>query len=139
MTTGEQLWRVGAVLLMVFGLVMVLGFWTNRLEGTSNHALPADLVFLLFLGMLPLGSGVWLFRRLRHVVAARQRAERERVVLQLAAHHHGALTVLEVVANSALTLEQAKAALDELNLQGVNQMDVSEAGVIVYRFPGALS
>jgi len=42
--------------------------------------------------------------------------------------------VAEVAANSALTLEQAKATLDRLNVQGFNEMDVSDAGIIVYKF-----
>ena len=44
------------------------------------------------------------------------------------------MTVAEVAANSALTLEQAKETLDRLNIQGFNEMDVSNAGIIVYKF-----
>lgn len=138
MTMSEQLWRVGAVLLIAFGFVMVLGFSMQIMEGTSSYALQTDLVLVLALGGVPIGSGVWLIRRLRKVVAARDRAGREKVVLQLAAGRQGVLTVPEVAAHSALTLEQAKETLDELNLKGVNQMDVSDAGIIVYRFPSAL-
>jgi hypothetical protein len=58
----------------------------------------------------------------------------EKIVLQLAKKRRGALTVAEVAANSALTLEQAKATLDRLNVQGFNEMDVSDAGIIVYKF-----
>jgi hypothetical protein len=42
--------------------------------------------------------------------------------------------VAEVAANSALTLEQAKETLDRLNIQGFNEMDVSNAGIIVDKF-----
>ena len=58
----------------------------------------------------------------------------EKIVLQLAKKRHGKLTVAEVAANSALTLEQAKETLDQLNIKGFNEMDVSDAGIIVYKF-----
>jgi hypothetical protein len=44
------------------------------------------------------------------------------------------LTVVEVAADSVLTLEQAKETLDQLNIKGFNEMDVSDAGIIVYKF-----
>jgi hypothetical protein len=58
----------------------------------------------------------------------------EKIVLKLAKKRRGALTVAEVAANSVLTLEQAKETLDQLNLKGFNEMDVSDAGIIVYKF-----
>ena len=58
----------------------------------------------------------------------------EKIVLQLAKKRRGLLTVAEVAANSALTLEQAKETLDQLNIKGFNEMDVSDAGIIVYKF-----
>lgn len=138
MTMREQLWRVGAVLLIVFGLVMLLGVSIGLLEGDSEYKVRTDLVLACGLGGIPLGSGIWLWRRVGVVAASRRQAEREKIVLQLAVQH-SALTVMEVVAQSPLTLEQAKEALDSLNLKGLNYMDVSDVGVIVYRFPTEVS
>jgi hypothetical protein len=67
-------------------------------------------------------------------VARRTVEDSEKTVLQLAQQHHGTLTVVDVAANSALTVEQAKETLDQLNLKGFNEMDVSDAGIIVYKF-----
>jgi hypothetical protein len=58
----------------------------------------------------------------------------EKIVLQLAKKRRGELTVATVAANSTLTLEQAKETLDQLNIKGFNEMDVSDAGIIVYKF-----
>ena len=38
--------------------------------------------------------------------------------------------------NSSLSSSEAKEALDQLNLDRLADMDVSESGVIVYRFYG---
>jgi hypothetical protein len=67
-------------------------------------------------------------------VAKRTVEDSEKIVLKLAKKRRGALTVAEVAANSALTLEQAKETLDQLNIKGFNEMDVSDAGIIVYKF-----
>jgi hypothetical protein len=58
----------------------------------------------------------------------------EKIVLRLAQRRQGVLTVAEVAANSTLSVEQAKATLDQLNLKGFNEMDVSDAGILVYKF-----
>ena len=55
-------------------------------------------------------------------------------MLQLAKKRRGTLTVAEVAANSVMTLEQAKETLNQLNIKGFNEMDVSDAGIIVYKF-----
>jgi ABC-type nickel/cobalt efflux system permease component RcnA len=135
MTMSEQLRRAGAVCLMLFGLVILAGVFIGLVEGTSSYAVQTDVMLSLVFGVLPLGGGVWLYWRLRQAVAQRIIAERERVVLQLAVQHRGVLTAVEVATDSTLTLEQAQETLAQLNLKGVNQMDVSDLGVVVYRFP----
>jgi hypothetical protein len=67
-------------------------------------------------------------------VTRRTVEDSKKIVLQLAKKRRGTLTVAEVAANSALTLEQAKETLDRLNIQGFNEMDVSNAGIIVDKF-----
>jgi hypothetical protein len=61
-------------------------------------------------------------------------ADREHAVLQLAEKEQGRLTVLEAAGRCDLTVDQAKALLDGLVLRKVAQMQVSEAGVLVYVF-----
>jgi len=85
-------------------------------------------------GVLPLVGGVLLYQRVRANTATRKADEWERTVLQVAKRHHGIVTAMDVASNSALTLEQAKDTLDQLNLKGFNEMDVSELGTIVYKF-----
>jgi uncharacterized membrane protein HdeD (DUF308 family) len=129
MRFGEQLLVVVAVLLSAFGVVMIAG----GLIGILNHTSKYTLLTLLF-GILPLVGGVLLYQRVRANTATRKADEWERTVLQVAKRHHGIVTAMDVASNSALTLEQAKDTLDQLNLKGFNEMDVSELGTIVYKF-----
>jgi hypothetical protein len=134
MTVSEKLQVVVAVLLGVFGVVLLAGVCIQALEGTSKYSLVTDVMLTIVFGILPIACGIGLYKRVRQAVTRRTVEDSEKIVLQLARKRHGALTVVEVAASSALTLEQAKETLDQLNIKGFNDMDVSDAGVIVYRF-----
>jgi hypothetical protein len=96
--------------------------------------LVTDVILTILFGILPIVCGIRLYKRIRQAVAKRTVEDSEKIVLKLAKKRRGALTVAEVAANSALTLEQAKETLDQLNIKGFNEMDVSDAGIIVYKF-----
>ena len=134
MTTNEKLQVVVAVLLGVFGLVMIVGVSIQFLEGTSKYSMVTDGVLTVLLGILPLVGGVWRYKRVRQAVTRRAVDDSEKIVLRLAQRRQGVLTVVEVAANSTLSVEQAKETLDQLNLKGFNEMDVSDAGILVYKF-----
>ena len=134
MRGSEKLLVVVAVLLSAFGIVMLAGVCIGILEGTSNYSLVTDVLLTTLFGILPIVSSVRLYKRIRQAVARRMVEDSEKIVLQLAQQHHGTLTVVDVAANSALTVEQAKETLDQLNLKSFNEMDVSETGTIVYKF-----
>jgi hypothetical protein len=134
MTMSEKLQVVVAALLGVFGIVMLAGVCIQALEGTSKYSMVTDMLLTVLFGILPLVCGVWLYKRVRQAVTRRAVDDSEKIVLHLAQQHHGILTVVEVAANSTLSVEQAKATLDQLNIKGFNEMDVSDAGIIVYKF-----
>jgi uncharacterized membrane protein YidH (DUF202 family) len=134
MTTSEKLQVVVAALLSMFGLVMIVGVSIQFLEGTSKYSMVTDGVLTVLLGILPLVGGVWRYKRIRQAVTRRTVDDSEKIVLRLAQRRQGVLTVVEVAANSTLSVEQAKETLDQLNLKGFNEMDVSDAGILVYKF-----
>jgi hypothetical protein len=134
MRFGEKLLVVVAVLISAFGVVMIAGVLIGTLNHTSKYTLLTDVLLTLLFGVLPLVGGILLYQRVRANATTRQVEERERTVLQVAKRHQGIVTALDVASNSALTLEQAKDTLDQLNLKGFNEMDVSELGTIVYKF-----
>jgi cadmium resistance protein CadD (predicted permease) len=134
MTVSEKLQVVVAVLLGVFGVVILAGVCIGVLEGTSKYSLSTDVLLTVLFGILPIICGIRLYIRTRQAVTRRSVEDSEKIVLQLAKKRRGSLTVAEVAANSILTLEQAKETLDQLNIKGFNEMDVSDSGIIVYKF-----
>jgi len=62
----------------------------------------------------------------------------ETTILRLARKFRGKLTPLELAANSSLSLEEANNALEDIVRKGYANIMVSDAGSIVYEFPGFL-
>jgi hypothetical protein len=135
MTREDKGWMAAAVLLIAWGSFMLLGAGINIMEpARARHGVGANLLLALLMGLAPLGVGLWLAQRTRRAAASRHAAAREQRILHLAARHHGVLTAVEVATQGAMTLEEATHLLNQLNLKGVNDMHVSEGGIIVYTF-----
>lgn len=58
-----------------------------------------------------------------------------REILQLAKAAEGELTLMQVAADTTLSIEESRQFLEELVTEGMAQMIVDEAGVILYQFP----
>ncbi len=90
----------------------------------------------LFLGIIPSALGLWVCRHARRKGKRRSHESTERTILELARERSGKLTVADVAMNTSLSSSEAKEALDQLNLDRLADMDVSESGVVVYHFHG---
>lgn len=135
MKRNEKLLLAAAVFLVLFGLFFILGAIINIADRKSTDSIPADVAVLFIAGVLPLVLGVWLFLHTQRGASRRAFDAREQAVLRLAGQHHGELTVLQVAEASGMTLEQAKAVLERLYHTSFTEMNLSDSGEIVYRFP----
>ncbi|MGH7537299.1 MAG: hypothetical protein ACREMF_01575 [Gemmatimonadales bacterium] len=128
---------VGGIGLIVVSLFMLLGF----LSSSQPISLPAAAVMLLLTVGLPAASGVGLlYLRFREGRAFQQRRDQLRVqtyqseILKLAGRKGGKLTLVELLTDSALSTEDAEAALGGLVERGIADIEVTDSGVLVYAF-----
>lgn len=128
---------IGGVGLVLVALFMLLGFFRSDVDASA----PATLVAVLIAVALPAGGGVALLAS--HFGAGRRVARRrhelrlrtlEAEVLRLAAKHDGRLTVVEVVTELAVGQDTAKQVLDALMARELAEIEVTDAGVLVYVF-----
>jgi hypothetical protein len=127
----------GGIALLVLALVMLLGFFRSDADAGSIATLGA-----LFVGVgLPALGGLALLRRLlRRQRRSGDRTERlrqqtlEAEILRLAGRHEGKLTAVEVASDLGVRVEEAKRVLDELMVRGQADIEVTDSGVLVYRF-----
>jgi len=134
MRFGEKLEIAAAVLMGVFGLVIIAGVLIQILEGTSKYSPTSDFLLGVLFGILPLAGGVLLYRRVRRTVAGRQEDEREAAVLRVVRQRKGTVTAVDVAADCGMSMEHAQETLDGLQRHGFCEMDVSDVGTVVYRF-----
>jgi hypothetical protein len=101
------------------------------LSGYAGYSIESDGHFVYHLLEPYLATGVPSRRRpgLREI---------ERQLVQLALQRGGRLTTAEVVAHLPLTLDEAKAKLDELSAAGHIGYEVEEDGRITYRLAEAV-
>lgn len=128
---------IGAAALGILALFMLVGF----LNSDAALGAPATLAALaLTIGLPALGAGLLVRshyterERLkgRKMLLRQQTLEAE--ILRLARHHKGRLTAVEVATHLAMTPEAAKEALDALVMRGQADLEITEAGVLVYSF-----
>lgn len=128
---------IGGWALIALAALMLVGF----LRSDATLASPAVIAALVIAVALPAGGGVMLLRGGGGRRAARleqlRRQTVEAEVLRLATQHGGKLTALEVATALALPPESAKAVLDSLNERELADLEITDAGVIVYSFHDA--
>lgn len=126
----------GGGALIAVSLFMLLGFFN-----AGPMSAGASIATLLLVVGLPAGAGIALihghFTSTRGFTQRRdelRRQTQESEVLQLAQEHKGRLTVVEVAAHLALPATTVEALLGGLHERGMAEIEITEAGLIVYTF-----
>jgi hypothetical protein len=127
----------GGGALIAVALFMLLGFFNAKPMGAGTAA----ATLLLVVG-LPAAVGAALIRS--HFQSTRGFAQRkddlrrqtqESEILQFARDHQGKLTVVEVATHLALPAPTVEAILNGMHERGMADMEITDAGLIVYTFP----
>ncbi len=126
-----------------FGLVglslfMLMGFLDAELTGSALNTL---LTLLVAVGIPGAAGGALLhqhFGQRNRLASSRdslKRQTQEAELLRLAGEHGGRLTVVEVVREMAVTHSEAEELLRSLQVRGVTEIEITESGMLVYKFP----
>ena len=128
---------IGAVGLALLALVMFVGFLNSSvaLSGGAALAALAITVGLPAAGAVLLARGHYAEKsRLSGRKAELRRNTVDAEILRLAGEHGGRLTAVEVATALSMTPEAAAEALKELGIRGQADVEVTDAGVLVYSF-----
>ena len=130
-----KLWGGGA--LIALSAVMLMGFLRADI---ASSAFATTMAFLITVA-LPAGGGAALLKshfdgrgRLGQRREELRRQTLDSEVLKLAAQRGGKLTIVEVVSDLGVPEEAAKLSLDELHRRDLAEMEVTDSGLVVYRF-----
>lgn len=129
--------RWGGIALLAIAAFMLLGF----LNSSASLGSPTTIIALLLTVGLPAGAGVALLRGIGGARNARSERLRQQTIdaeiLRLAMQHAGKLTAVEVASALALPTETAKSSLDSMVERELADLEITDAGVIVYAFHDA--
>jgi len=125
-----------------FGLVglslfMLLGYFNADL---GNSAMVNLLTLLIGVGIPGAAGGTLLYQHFggpKRLAGSREELKRktqESELLRLAGEHGGRLTVVEVVRDMAVTHSEAEELLRSLQVRGFAEIEITEGGMLVYRF-----
>jgi predicted DNA-binding transcriptional regulator len=127
----------GGTALLGLAAFMLLGF----MRSDASLASPAAIAALLVTVVLPAAGGVALIANAhvrRAQVEQRRRQFRQQTldaeVLRLAAARDGRLTQVEVVTELAISDDDARQTLKSLMTRGAADVEITEAGGLVYVF-----
>ena len=131
---------IGGTALLALAAFMLFGF----LRSDASLSSPAAIAALVITVALPAAGGLALLRgiatfggrRSTRVAELRQKTI-EAEILRLAMQHGGKLTAMEVATALAMPQESAKATLDGLAEREIADLEITDAGVIVYAFHDA--
>ena len=125
---------LGGSALFALAALMLLGFLRSDASITSPSAIGALLITVV----LPAAGGWALFRGGIGRRSARAEMLRQQTIdaeiLRMAMQHGGRLTAVEVATALAMSPESAKATLDRLVQREVADLEITDAGVLVYTF-----
>ncbi|HCL30879.1 MAG TPA: hypothetical protein EYQ31_11505 [Candidatus Handelsmanbacteria bacterium] len=140
-TIDSKLKRAGAlvltfwtVLLLPTGLGLVLLGVSTRIENRQwQEPLSVGV------GIVAVGAITWYLSRRLHEGARQVRARiDENRILRLASQRAGRLTVMEAATETGLTAAECEEILRGLAEGGFIEIEVSDAGIMIYRFPDVL-
>ena len=137
--------RLGALFLKVLAVPIVpigLGLMLYGLfQMLRPEASDSDFFKLFAIGVTQVifGSLLWILAKKLDAAAhlVRYRRQQSRVV-RLARQRGGRLTVTETAADTGLTVEEASEILKRLADGGFVEVEITDSGLIVYRFPEVL-
>jgi hypothetical protein len=128
---------IGAAALAVLAVFMLLGYLSSDAERGAAATLAA---LALTVGLPAVGAGLLArshYAERSRLVGRRAQLRRQTVdaeILRLAGEQGGRLTAVEVATRLAITPEAAKEALDQLAVRGQADLEVTDAGLVVYSF-----
>jgi hypothetical protein len=125
-------------ILIGFGLLLLLGFVVNATEKGVNAG---DIALALFFGVTPVTVGGMLIRshikEKQKAVQNQKQAlytQREKEIIRLAQQTGGRLSIPDIVAGTSMNTIEADAIMREMTTKGYVNMQVTDAGVILYEF-----
>ncbi len=124
--------KVVVVLMIIFGMMIVGGVIVSQDDPNRKSSLSSDIVVGIMFGVVPLVSGIYLFRKTSKKLELSADNKNQVALLQYAKAHQNKITIAEAALCLSCSVAEAKKMLDELQLKSVFEIELTEEGTLVY-------
>ncbi|MEZ4537913.1 MAG: hypothetical protein R3D26_23390 [Cyanobacteriota/Melainabacteria group bacterium] len=122
------------LLMAIFSACFFVAFIIDAFTGDMRHGPGTQAACIIMFGGLFAACAFYLRSRWKDKGAVAE-LQQEQLILNLAKSNRGEVTVAEVSVDCGMSISVAKKAFERLAMTGVCQVDVSDQGELVYRFP----
>ena len=122
------------LLMAIFSACFFVAFIIDAFTGDMRHGPGTQAACIIMFGGLFAACSFYLRSRWKDKGAVAE-LQQEQLILNLAKSNRGEVTVAEVSVDCGMSISVAKKAFERLAMTGVCQVDVSDQGELVYRFP----
>ncbi|HMP50995.1 MAG TPA: hypothetical protein PKD05_05515 [Candidatus Melainabacteria bacterium] len=122
------------LLMAIFSACFFGAFIIDAFTGDMRHGPGTQAACIIMFGGIFAACVFYLRSRWRDKGAVAE-LQQEQLILNLAKSNQGEVTVAEVSVDCGLSISVTKKAFERLAMTGVCQVDVSDQGELVYRFP----
>lgn len=131
---GPKALLVVGVALIIFSGALIVTYIGELITGTTLHGVANQLgVITFFAGLVFVGYKMTEVQ-LNENKALKELKE-EQIILTAAKTKGGSITVSEAALEGRINISNTKRAFERLALTGICQVDVSDEGELLYRFP----
>ena len=122
------------LLMAIFSACFFVAFIIDAFTGDMRHGPGTQAACIIMFGGIFAACAFYLRSRWKDKGAVAE-LQQEQLILNLAKSNRGEVTVAEVSVDCGMSISVAKKAFERLAMTGVCQVDVSDQGELVYRFP----
>ncbi|MEZ4544884.1 MAG: hypothetical protein R3C24_13445 [Cyanobacteriota/Melainabacteria group bacterium] len=122
------------LLMAIFSACFFVAFIIDAVTGDMRHGPGTQAACIIMFGGIFAACAFYLRSRWKDKGAVAE-LQQEQLILNLAKSNRGEVTVAEVSVDCGMSISVAKKAFERLAMTGVCQVDVSDQGELVYRFP----
>lgn len=139
MITDQNSSMGGFLALIIFGSVIIAGFFAGLGKEPQFYEFWENLLYTTIFGFAPAGFGTYYYLNARKKNQILLEDRKEYTIMRLAAEKQGKLTIIDVAIHLKTSHQKAKDLLNQLQDKGVFSIKVHNEGIVVYHLNDYLS
>lgn len=128
--------KILSIFLIIISSLLAMAVISNFTDGTDLKSPILSFVVAFIMVGIPLGVGILLWKKAAAIKVKTLSEQYENTILEEVRRNGGRITPVELAMKTRLSINEAKQALEQMQQAGHAEVNVTEAGALVYSFSG---